>query len=140
MVIAIEWAKKFQLVNEKAVWYKKKWDKGSVVENSKRKLIREFEYKMRQSSTARSQNLTLEGKENKKILLCDMECPQERNIEMNTKEKMDKYQQLAFETREKRMGYRYKVEIIPLVVGCLNGGIGRLLKNIFRVIGNHIKA
>ena len=33
---------------------------------------------------------------------------------MNIKEKMDKYRQLAFETREKRMGY--KVEIIPLVV------------------------
>ena len=29
-----------------------------------------------------------------------------------------------------------KVEIIPLVVGCLDGGIGRLLKIVFRVIGD----
>ena len=62
-----------------------------------------------------------------------MACPQEGNIEMKIKEKMDKYQQLDFETREKRMGY--KVEIIPLVVACLGGGIGRLLKNVFRVMG-----
>ena len=34
----------------------------------------------------------------------------------------------------------YEVEVIPLVVGCLSGGIGRLLKNVFRVIGDQIKA
>ena len=56
---------------------------------------------------------------------------------MKIKEKMDKYQQLDFETREKSM--EYKVEIIPLVVGCLGGGIGRLLKNVLRVIGDQIK-
>ena len=33
---------------------------------------------MRQSSEARRPDLTLEDKENKKILLCDMACPQER--------------------------------------------------------------
>ena len=33
----------------------------------------------------------------------------------------------------------YMVEIIPLLVGCLGGGIGRLLKNVFRVIGDQIK-
>ena len=32
------------------------------------------------------------------------------------------------------------VEIIPLLVGCLAGGIGRLLKNAFRVIVDQIKA
>ena len=31
------------------------------------------------------------------------------------------------------------VEIIPLLVGRLGGGIGRLLKNVFRVIGDQIK-
>ena len=98
----------------------------------------EFEYTMSQSSAARRPDLTLEDNENKKILLCDMACPQERNIEMKIKEKMDKYEQLDFETKEKRMGY--KAEIIPLVAGCLGEGIGRLLKNVFRVTGDQIKA
>ena len=140
MVIAIEWAKKYQLVNEKAVWCKEKWGKGKFFDNSKGKLLWEFEYKMRQSSTARRPDLTLEDKENKKnkkILLCGMTCPQEGN-KMKVKEKMDKYRHLAFEIRKKRMGY--KVEIVPLVVGCLGGGIGRLLKNIFRIIGDQIKS
>ena len=66
-----------------------------------------------------------------------MACAQEGNTEMKIKEKMDKYRQLAFETRKKRVGY--KAGIIPLVVGCLGGGIGRLLKNVFRVIGDQIK-
>ena len=71
--------------------------------------------KLGKAVPAEDQILTLEDKENEKILLCGMACPQERNIEMKIREKMDKYQQLAFETREKRM--RYKVEIIPLVAG-----------------------
>ena len=57
---------------------------------------------------------------------------------MKVKEKMDKYRQLAFEIREKRMGY--KVEIVPLFVGFLGGGIGRLLKNVFRIIGDQVKS
>ena len=46
MVIAIEWAKKYQLVNEKAVWYNEKWEKAKIVENSKGKLTWDFEHKM----------------------------------------------------------------------------------------------
>ena len=72
------------------------------------------------------------------ILLYDIVCLQEGNTEMKIEKKIDKYQQLAFETREKRMVY--KAKIIPLVVGCLGGGIGKLLKNVFRVIGDQMKA
>ena len=50
MVMAIEWAKKYQLINEKSLWYKEKWEKGKVFDNSKGKLLWKFEYKMRQSS------------------------------------------------------------------------------------------
>ena len=61
-----------------------------------------------------------------------MACPQENNIEAKVKEKFDKYKKQAFETRESRAGY--KVEDIPLVVGCLGGGIGKLWKNLKKVI------
>ena len=109
-----------------------------MVEKSKGKLLCEFEYKMRQSRATRRPDLTLEDNENKKILLYDIVCLQEGNTEMKIEKKIDKYQQLAFETREKRMVY--KAKIIPLVVGCLGGGIGKLLKNVFRVIGDQMKA
>ena len=38
-----------------------------------------------------------------------MACPQENNIEAKVKEKLDKYQQLAFETRENRLGTKLKL-------------------------------
>ena len=66
-----------------------------------------------------------------------MACPQENNIEAKVKEKLDKYQQLAFETRENRVGYR--VEVVPLVLGCLGGGIGKLWKNVKKVIETETK-
>ena len=42
---------------------------------------------------------------NKKILICDMARPQESNIEAKIKEKIDKYQQLALQIRENRLGH-----------------------------------
>ena len=79
-----------------------------------------------------------EDRERKRIWICDMACPQENNIEAKVKEKLDKYQQLAFETRENRVGY--KVEVIPLVVGCLGGGIRKLWKNVQKVIETETEA
>ena len=124
MVLAVAWAKKYEIIDENIVWYKEKWEKGKLFENMKGKLVRDFEYKLRQSSSARRPDLTLEDKETKRIWICDMVCPQENNIEAKVKEKLDKYQQLAFETRENRVVY--KVEVIPLVIGCLGGGIRKL--------------
>ena len=40
--------------------------------------------------------------------------------------------QPAFETRENRVGYI--VEVAPLVIGCLGGGVGKLGKNVQKVI------
>ena len=40
-------------------------------------------------------------------------------------EKLEKYQQLAFEIRERRPGY--KVIVIPIVIGCLGGGMRRAI-------------
>ena len=61
-----------------------------------------------------------------------MACPQENNIEAKVKDKLDKYQQLSFETRENRAGHR--VDFVPFVVGFLCGRIGRLRKNVQKVI------
>ena len=53
-----------------------------------------------------------------------MACPNESNKEKKREEKVKKYQQLCYEIRERRDGY--KVKIIPVVIGCLGGGMKRL--------------
>ena len=65
------------------------------------KLLWDFEFKMRKTCTARRPDLILEDKEKKNIYIVDMACPQESNIQKKRTEKLQKYQQLAFETREK---------------------------------------
>ena len=92
----------------------------------------DFEYKLRQSSSVRRPDLTFEDKETKKIWICEMACPQENNIEARVKEKLDEYQQQAFEKRENR--FRYRDEVFPLVFGSLGGGAGKLWKNVQNVI------
>ena len=64
MVLAVAWAKKYEIIDENIVWYKEKWEKGKVYENTKGKLV--WEYKLRQSSSARRPDLTLEDKETKR--------------------------------------------------------------------------
>ena len=63
-----------------------------------------------------------------------MTCPQEDNIETKTNEKRTKYQQLAFEMRERRVGF--KVIAVPIVVGCLGEGINKSIKEVRRIFEN----
>ena len=50
------------------------------------------------------------------------------NNNNNRIEKLQKYQQLAFKFRERREQYR--VTVVPLVIGCLGGGIKQQTKGI----------
>ncbi len=74
----------------------------------------------------------MEDKRAKNILIVDMACPQEQNCEKTTRTKLDKYKQIAFETREKRPGYR--VEVVPVIIGCLGGNMRKVKDAIGRVI------
>ena len=76
--------------------------------------------------------MTLEDLQERKIWLIDMARPSESNIEDKQREKRFKYQQLAFEIREKRTGYL--VEIIPFVIGCLGGGMKKLEDEMAKLI------
>ena len=102
-----------------------------MLENDKAKLVWDFEFHLRKTTTARRPDLILELKIDKKIWICDMGCLQQSNIGAKSAEKATKYRQTAFETRERRLGY--KVYIVTVVVGALSGGIKALrvdLKNI----------
>ena len=48
--------------------------------------------------------------------------------------KKQKYQQLAFEVRERRPGYR--VEVIPIVIGCMGGGVGVMREQVRKILIN----
>ena len=72
-------------------------------------MLWDFEYKLRVTERARRPDLTLEDGTNKTIWIVDMACPQELNINDKYREKLNKYQQLIFTTREKRPGYDVKI-------------------------------
>ena len=64
-----------------------------------------------------------------------MACPQKNNIGAKRAEKMTKYRQIAFKTRERRPGY--KVYIVPVVAGALGGGIKVLRFDLKKIFGNN---
>ena len=79
MILAVQWAKGFKLIDTQTKWYSERWERGHVLENSRAKLIWDFEYHLRKTTAYRRPDLTLEDKEKKMIWLCDMACPQEDN-------------------------------------------------------------
>ena len=116
--------------NNNKKWYNVKWERGQVIESNGKKLLWDWEYRMRMNCIARRPDLTLEDKDKKMILLIDMACPNEANKEGKRDEKIRKYQQLCFELRERR---GYMVKVIPLVIGCLGGGMSELKTSIKRI-------
>ena len=80
------------------------------------------------TTTSRRPDLTLEDKQKKTIWICDMACPQERNIETKMNDKRTKCQQLAFEIRERRK--EYKVVVVPIIIGCLGGGVDKTIREV----------
>ena len=99
-----------------------------MIENNGKKLYWDWEHRMRTSCTARRPDLMLEDRIEKKIMLRDMACPNEANKERKREDKIRKYQQLCYELRERWAGY--KVKVIPVVTGCLGGGMKRLKDDI----------
>ena len=52
---------------------------------------------MRKTNSARRPDAMIENDEERKLWIVDMQCPNEKNISENHREKLTKYQQLAFE-------------------------------------------
>ena len=63
-----------------------------------------------------------------------MACPQQNSNGAKRTEKMTKYRQLAFETRERRIDY--EIYVVPVVVGALAGGIKLLKINLKKIFDN----
>ena len=61
-----------------------------------------------------------------------MACPQQRNIQAKRLDKLTKYRQLAYETRERRLGY--EILVVPLIIGALGGGVKQIFSDIGKII------
>ena len=131
-VLAVAWCKQQGILNDDVLWYKVNCGKSHVVEGDESTMLWDFEYKLRVTERARRPDLTLEDRAKKKIWIVDMACPQEHNISDKHREKLNKYQQLTFTTREKRPGY--DVKILPMIIGCLGGGMQRLAEQVAMII------
>ena len=70
------------------------------MENDKVKLVWDFEFHIRKTTTTRRPDFILELKTEKKIWICDMACPQQNNIVVKRTEKLTKYKELALKTRK----------------------------------------
>ena len=134
MIMAVNWAKEYELIGNDVIWYKERWERGAVLENERGKLVWDFEFKLRKTTMTRRLDLILEDKEKKKIWICDMACLQQQNIATKRLRKLTKYQQLAFETRERCAGYN--VMVVPLIIGALGGGIRQITKDLGMIFEN----
>ena len=105
-----------------------------MLENENVKMSWDFEYNMSKASTAKRPDVTIEYKVRKVIHLVDMACPSEKSVLERNKEKIQKYQKLAFEVRESRA--RYRVEVIPIVIGCISGGVGVMREQVKKILIN----
>ena len=120
MVFAVQWAKMKGLLMEDIKWYKEKWETGKVLENENCKIIWDFQFRLIKTEKARRPDLIFEDKEERQIFIIDMAVPMEMNVEKKRRSKLRKYQQLAYEIRMRRPGF--KVYIIPLIIGCCGRG------------------
>ena len=85
MVLAVEWGKETGLLKESTVWYKTAWKKGTVIEKPGKKLVRNFEYRMKKT-TVRRPDLIPEVAKKYVICIVDMACPAEANLAEKRKE------------------------------------------------------
>ena len=109
-----------------------KCEKGKVIERGGRKLLWDWEYRMRTTCIARRPDLTLEDNEKNEIYIVDLACPSENNRANRRLEIFQKYQQIFFELRKRRSSY--KIQFIPAVIGCLGGGVGQLEEDLCQLI------
>ena len=89
-------------------------------------------FNLRKTEMARRPDLVLKHVDGKKILIIDMACPNEKNIDETNNGKLRKCQQLAFEFGERRPGFR--IEIVPIVIGCMGGGMKKVKGQIWKAL------
>ena len=130
-MLAVKCATENGLLPKDIKWYTTNWERGKVIEKDGKKIFWYWEHSMRADGIARRPDLTLEDTSNKTILLIDTACPNEKIKIAKWDEKIEKYNRLCFELRERREGYTVKV--VPAIIGCLGGGMKELKESIRQI-------
>ena len=109
----------------------KQQELGTVLENDKVELVWNFAFQLWKTTTVKRPDLILELKTDKKIWICYIACLQQNSIGVNRTERLTKYMQLPFETRERRPGC--EIYMVPVVVRTLGSGIKVLKVNLKKI-------
>jgi len=96
----------------------------SVAENNKVKILRDFEIRTDRQIQARRPDLVVIDKQTKGLII-DVAIPNDTHIEVNEREKIDKYQDLRLEVQ--RM-WNIKARVVPIVIGALEATSNNLEK------------
>ena len=108
-VMAVRWAINNGILPPDTKSWNENWTKGRVTKRNGYKILWDWEHRMRTTNTAKRPDLTLEDESKKMIYIVDMACLYESNIHGKRIEKLRKYQQLAFEMRERCEQYRVRL-------------------------------
>ena len=127
-MLAVRWAINNGVLPPNTKWWNENWTKRRMIQRNGYKLLWDWEHRMKTTNTVKRPDMMLEDESKKMICIVDMARRYESNIHEKRIEKLRKYQQFAFELRERREQYR--VTVVPLVIGCLGGGIKQLTKDI----------
>ena len=103
-----------------------------VLENDNAKPVWDFQFKLQKTETARRSKLILETKCENQIWIGEMACPRQQNIDTKRRDKLTRYQQLAFEMTERRLGYT--VTIVPVIIGALGGGMEKTMNDLTKLL------
>ena len=55
MILAVVWVKEHGLIGQDMVWYEQRWDRGNVFENERAKLVWDFKFHLRKTTTQQDQ-------------------------------------------------------------------------------------
>ena len=127
-VMAVWWAINNGVLPPDTKWWNENWTKGRVIQRNGYKFLWDWEHRMIEHGEVTQPDFRRWIKEDDLHSRHGTSYPYESNIHEKRIEKLQKYQQLAFELRKRREQYR--VTVVPLVIGCLGGGIKQLTEDI----------
>ena len=65
--MAVASPKEYKLFGGDMVWYKARWERETVLKNERGKLVWDFRFHLRKTTTAKNPDLTLKDKAKKRI-------------------------------------------------------------------------
>ena len=110
MIMAVNWANEYKLVGDEMVWCKERSERGVMFENDKGKLVRDFEFSLRKTPTARRPDL-IYG------------MPSATQHRDKKDKKTDEVHQVAF--------------VVSLIIGALGAGMRQVAKDVGMIFENN---